>query len=134
MTSSDALDEWRHTIKAGKLREFLIATGNTTDAERDFIPPTFLVTAAADFIPRLLTDLLKVDRRRTLHGEQTYEHFCPIRVGDELICTARLESDRISESRDGSKKRIVTVTIDYIRAADGVAACRETQTIIELGQ
>ncbi len=132
MTGSDdsIIGEWRFHVEAGKIAEFARALG--TDLKDPMIAlPTFTVVAAADFVERLVTVILKLDRKRTLHGEQGYEYIAPIRAGMTLACKARILSDRMKSGRHGGRMRIVTVAIDYSDDATGAMLLRETMTAIE---
>ncbi len=122
--------EWRFHVEAGKIAEFDRALGAERD-DTDVAPPTFTVVAAADFVETLVKDILKVDRKRILHGEQGYDYFAPIRAGMTLACTARILSDRMKRGRQGGRMRVVTVAIDYSDAATGAMLLRESMTTIE---
>ncbi|MEQ8651577.1 MAG: MaoC family dehydratase N-terminal domain-containing protein [Kiloniellales bacterium] len=132
MTGSDEriIGEWRFRVEAGKIAEFARALGADLK-DPTIAPPTFTVVAAADFVERLVTDILKVDRKRTLHGEQSYEYIAPIRAGMTLACKARILSDQMKSGRQGGRMRVVTVAIDYSDAASGAVLLRETMTTIE---
>ncbi|MDH6235014.1 hypothetical protein M2281_005636 [Mesorhizobium soli] len=127
----DIIEEWDFTVEAGKLREFARAVRDVHWLDSDIAPPTFPVVASADFVERLVTDLLALDRARTVHGEQHYDYFEPIRVGDRLRCTARLAADELKAGRRGGKMRIVTTEVEFRSVATGSLVCRETMTSIE---
>ncbi|GAB5468081.1 MAG: hypothetical protein Kilf2KO_11110 [Rhodospirillales bacterium] len=124
--------EWTFQVEAGKIAEFAKAVG-AAPADPTIAPPTFTMVAAADLIEALVVDILKLDRSRTLHGEQGYEYLAPIRAGMTLACQARILSDGVKTGRRGGEMRLVTVGIDYRDGASGQLLLRETMTTIEKG-
>lgn len=129
----DVIEEWEFRVEAGKVREFGRAVHDVHSEESAIAPPTFPVVAAADFVERLVTTILNLDRSRTVHGEQAYEYIRPIVAGDLLRCRARLAGDETKAGRRGGTMRILTTEIEYISATDGGLVCRETMTTIEKG-
>jgi hypothetical protein len=127
----DIIEEWDFTVEPGKLREFARAVHDVHWRDSDIAPPTFPVVASADFVERLITDLLGLDRSRTVHGEQQYDYFEPIRAGDRLHCTARLAGDEIKTGRRGGIMRLITTVVEFRSIATGRLACRETMKSIE---
>ncbi|HOA23382.1 MAG: MaoC family dehydratase N-terminal domain-containing protein [Aggregatilineales bacterium] len=82
-------------IEAGKVREFLLATGDSNDAYREPdapVPPTFGTVfrfwAGGGLEDALLQ--LGVDIRNVLHAEQEYEYLAPMHVGDTITGTTRI--------------------------------------------
>ena len=126
----DILGEWAFRAEAGKIREFARAVRDVHD-DGAIASPTFPVVASAEFVERLVTEILQLDRSRTLHGEQAYEYMRPIVAGDELRCQARLVSDETKQGKRGGAMRVLTVAIDFTSVADGGLVCRETMTTIE---
>jgi N-terminal half of MaoC dehydratase len=133
MKIGDLLDEWEFRVEAGKVREFGRAVHDIHAEESAVAPPTFPVVAAADFVERLITDILKLDRSRTVHGEQSYEYLRPIAACDVLRCRARLTGDETRAGKRGGMMRFITAEIEYVSAADGELVCREIMTTIEKG-
>lgn len=82
-------------VEAGKVREFLLATGNDNpvyQGEEAPVPPTF-ATVFRFWAGGGLEDALQqigVEMTRVLHGEQEYEYLAPIRVGDTITGTTRI--------------------------------------------
>lgn len=128
MTGS--LGEWTFRVEAGKIAEFARAVRAEPS---DIAPPTFTVVAAADLVERLVLDVLRLDRARTVHGEQAYEYFAPVRAGMTLNARAELVSDVTKTGRTGGQMRVVTVAVSYTDAATGAPVLRETLTTIEKG-
>jgi hypothetical protein len=129
----DTIEEWEFHVEAGKVLEFGRAVHDVHAQDSTIAPPTFPVVAAADFVERLITTVLALDRSRTVHGEQTYEYVEPIVVGDVLRCRARLVGDEIKAGKRGGTMRVVTTEVEYRSAASGRVVCRETMKTIEKG-
>jgi acyl dehydratase len=129
----DIIAEWDFPVEHGKLREFARAVRHP-ESEPFSVPPTFTMVPSARLVARLVTEVLGLDRARTVHGEQAYEYFAPIRPGDLLRCSARMLSDDVKEGRRGGRMRIVRVEFEYRSAAMGKLLCREVMTSIEKGE
>jgi hypothetical protein len=90
---SEILAEWEHPVELGKVRELARAVKDRHGDRLDpAVPPTFPVVLNADFIERMIA-ALKLDRTRTVHGEQEYEYLRPLRAGEMIRCRARIASD-----------------------------------------
>lgn len=82
-------------IERGKVREFLVATGNDNPAyyeEGAPLPPTFATVLrfwAGGGLEDAL-DQLGVSMWNVLHGEQEYEYCAPMQVGDTITGTTRI--------------------------------------------
>jgi hypothetical protein len=133
IATGEILGTWDFTVEAGKVRAFARAVGQEDWREEMTVPLTFTVVCAADFVERLVTEILPVDRSRTVHGGQSYEYFTPIRVGDLLRCRARLVSDETKRGRRGGMMRVIQTEIEYRSASTNELLCRETMTSIETG-
>ncbi|MEJ8570566.1 FAS1-like dehydratase domain-containing protein [Microbaculum marinum] len=128
----EILGTWDCRVEAGKLREFARAVGDTSWRDDTVTaPPTFTVACSAEFVERLVTEILPVDRSRTVHGSQSYEYLAPIRAGDRLHGEARLLSDEIKTGRRGGTMRVIRVAIEYRNADTSAPVCREIMTTIE---
>jgi hypothetical protein len=127
----DVIEEWDFVVEAGKVREFARAVHDVHSENSGIAPPTFPVVASADFVERLVTRLLDLDRSRTVHGEQNFEYMEPIRSGDRLHCRASMVRDETKTGRRGGSMRLVTVQVEYVSAATGKLVCREMMTTIE---
>lgn len=128
MTNAGDLGEWSFQVEAGKIAEFARAVGG---ASRDVAPPTFTVAASAHLMERLVSEVFRLDRSRTVHGEQSYDFLAPIRAGMTLTCTARLLSDETKPGRMGGLMRVISVCVTYADAATGEQLVRETSVILE---
>jgi N-terminal half of MaoC dehydratase len=137
LAPGDVLASFEMQVELGKIREFARATQSshpsyTTDA-CPAIPPTFLAVAALwqpSEMPRLY-EALGMDLHRVLHGEQ---EFCfygkPIRAGDRLRVTVRLESVVTKAGRRGGSMRFGKIVTDFTDV-DGRLAARAWSTTIE---
>jgi len=121
--------EWEFSVEAGKLREFARAVHD--DHPDDGAPPTFPVYVTAAYVERLVVEILKLDRRRTVHGEQEYEYLRPVRAGDRLRCRARVVEDYVKEGKRGGRMRFVVCETEMRDAATGELVLRERATAIE---
>jgi peroxisomal enoyl-CoA hydratase 2 len=96
------------------------------------VPPTFLQVAAfwqnADSIPSA-----DFDMRRILHGEQEFEFFKPVLVGDVLTGTARVVDVLEREGGRGGKMTFMITEIEY-RNQKGEKVAIARATLIETGQ
>lgn len=127
----DILDEWNYHVESGKIREFGRAVQDSHWNDSDVAPPTFPVVASSEFVERLVTSLLGLDRSRTVHGEQHYEYFEPIVAGDTLRCRARTIADEIKTGKRGGAMRLVTTEVEFVTASTGRLVCREIMLSIE---
>lgn len=127
----DILEEWDFTVEAGKVREFALAIHDPHWKDCDVAPPTFPVVASAEFVERLVTSILDLDRSRTVHGEHQYSYGRPIRAGDRLRCRARLTSDETKTGKRGGRMRIVTTEVEFTCADTDELICRETMKSVE---
>lgn len=128
----DIIEEWMFTVEAGKIREFARAVRDIHGGGEEVIASsTFPVVASAGFVERLITEILKLDRSRTVHGAQQYEYFAPIRAGDRLCCRARMVADEIRTGRRGGRMRVVSIETEFASVATGKIVCRETMTTIQ---
>jgi N-terminal half of MaoC dehydratase len=122
--------EWEFSIEAGKLREFARAVHD--DHLDGSAPPTFPVFVTAAYVERLVVDILKLDRRRTVHGEQEYEYLRPVCAGDRLRCRARVVEDYVKEGKRGGRMRFVVCETEMRDAATDELVLRERATAIEM--
>jgi acyl dehydratase len=115
------LEPFSVPVEAGRLRFFAKATGQTdpvyTDAAtaRDAghrglpVPPTFLFCLEMDGPnPAAIRELLGLDYRRLLHGEQQFSYHAPAHAGDVLSFEQRI--DDIYDKKGGALEFVVRST------------------------
>jgi N-terminal half of MaoC dehydratase len=129
MTRAPDIAEWEFIVENGKVREFARAVHD--DSAGDMAPPTFPVCVTAAYVERLVADILKLDRRRTVHGEQEYEYLRPLRPGDRLRCRARVVEDYVKDGKRGGRMRFIVCETEMRDAATGDLVVRERATAIE---
>ncbi len=92
------------------------------------IPPTFATAAEFVVFPFVLEDPnLALDFTRVVHGSQEYEHRRPLREGETLTVTVRLDSIKVKGTN-----AFLTLVTDLV-GEDGQLACVATSTMIERG-
>ncbi len=126
----EIIAEWVHPVEWGKAREFAQAV-HDDHVEAGSPPPTFPVVLSADFIERLVTDVLDLDRKRTVHGEQEYEYRRPLRVGETVRCRASIIEDKVKQGRRGGSMRVVVSEIEMTSEPGGEVIGYERSTSIE---
>ncbi|KRF16723.1 hypothetical protein ASG90_10750 [Nocardioides sp. Soil797] len=114
-----------YEVSAGKLREFADATGATYDAE--VAPPTFPITVAFAAMNDFLADV-QVDLFRIVHGEQRFAYERPVRVGDVLTATLKVDTLRQIGGND------IIGTSSAVTDADGALVCTTRATLIHRGE
>jgi MaoC dehydratase-like protein len=131
--SGRALAEWTATVEAGKVREFARAVkDDDADAQAPAPPPTFPVVLSAEFVERLVTEILPTDRNRTVHGEQEYEYLRPLRTGERIRCRAYLVEDRLREGKRGGRMRVMVTEVRLFAEDTGERIGTERMTALEL--
>lgn len=108
-----ALPAFSVSVEAGRLRFFAKATGNDhpvyvdETAARDAghpglpVPPTFLFCLEMESPePAALRNLLGIDYRRILHGEQQFRYHAMAHAGDKLRFEPRIAD--IYDKKDGA--------------------------------
>lgn len=116
-----ALAPFSVPVEAGRLRFFAKATGQTdpvyTDpaaaraaGHRDLpVPPTFLFCLEMDSPnPAAIRELLGLDYRRLLHGEQQFTYHAMAHAGDVLTFEPRIED--IYDKKGGALEFVVRRT------------------------
>jgi acyl dehydratase len=110
---------FRSTVEAGRVRLFCKAIGETflvhldAQAARDagyrniLAPITFPTAIAMDNPnPRCIIELIEADIGWILHGEERYDYFSPICVGDEI--TTQLKITDIYNKKGGALEFVVS--------------------------
>ncbi|HEX2430337.1 MAG TPA: MaoC family dehydratase N-terminal domain-containing protein [Aestuariivirgaceae bacterium] len=126
------LADWTHPVEWGKVREFARAVHDPRLGREPPVPPlTFPVVLSAEFIERFVSELLPLDRRRTVHGEQDYEYLKPLQVGQVIRCRAKILRDEVKQGQRGGRMRLVTVEVKLTDASSGETVGFERMTAIE---
>lgn len=122
-----------------KLREFALATGETSPAchdpeaaralgHRDVVaPPTFAVVLSMRADAQVVEDPeLGIDYSRVVHGSQQFRHTRPIQAGDVLVCTTTVDGVRSvgGHSMVTTRGEITTVDGEHVCTATSVLVVR----------
>lgn len=125
----------RYEVAREKIREFADAIGDTNAAYREpdaaralghedaVAPPTFAMIPVLRGFDTLVDDL-GIEYSQVIHVDQRFEHQRPIRAGDTLLTSTRLENVR---SRAGN--HFLTVRSDIATDA-GEPVCVATATLL----
>lgn len=129
-----------YEVSRGKIREFAEAIGDTNPAYystqaaqalgyADVIaPPTFAFVLGMRLGHDLVHDPdLGLDYSRVVHGEQQFVHHRPIRAGDVLIGTPRVDDIKTRAGND-----MLTWSAE-IATVDGEPVCRLASTLVARG-
>lgn len=74
-----------------KLKEFLIATKADREKYSEITPPTFPVVYQHVLLSEVLFDgELKLNLKKLVHGEQEFNYFKPVRVGDTVTSKGKI--------------------------------------------
>jgi acyl dehydratase len=128
------------TVEAGKIRLFCKAIGEENPIHLDeaaakaagyrtiVAPPTF-ITAVTNDDPNKggLLKLIDVDIGWILHGEQHYEYFAPIYVGDKLTCQQKVTD---VYDKKGGALWFVTSEIDVTGEGGKLVAKARSITVV----
>jgi len=138
-----ALPRFSATVEAGRLRFFAKATGQTdplyTDeaAARDAghpglpVPPTFLFCLEMEQPdPAAMRELLGIDYRRLLHGEQSFSYHAMVHAGDRLSFEPQIVD--IYDKKGGALEFVVRET--KVKTPDGTLVAElRTVTVVRNG-
>jgi len=115
------LEPYSVPVEAGRLRFFAKATGQTDPVYFDAaaaraaghhelpVPPTFLFCLEMDGPnPAAIRELLGLDYRRLLHGEQQFTYHAMAHAGDVLSFEQRI--DDIYDKKGGALEFVVRLT------------------------
>jgi hypothetical protein len=105
-----------------------VASFRTVFGLADGVPPTFATVAEFLAFPQAIGDpALDLDLTRVLHGSQEYLHHRPMREGETLSATVRIESARV---RAGNG--FVTLVTEIVDE-DGLPVCTAKASLVERG-
>jgi len=126
---------FRFHIDEGKVAEFAAACTDLNAGHRGpdaVAPPTYLQVAGGFWEDRATRPMPDFELSRVLHGEQEFEYVRPIRVGETLHGSTRLESVAEKQGRRGGSMRVAVVATTF-RDDDGETVAVSKSTIIERG-
>jgi MaoC dehydratase-like protein len=90
------------------------------------VPPTFAAAAEFTAIPQIIEDpALGLDFAHVVHGSQVYEHRRPMRVGERLAVTPRIESIKTKGAT-----AFLTIVMELVDQ-DAALVCISTSTMVE---
>jgi acyl dehydratase len=109
-------------VEPGRLRFFLDTLGESNPVYRDEeaaraagyaavpVPPTYLfcLEMMDATVPFEFLTALDIDLARVLHGEQRFDYFAPVVIGDVLTFRPRVAS--VTDKKDGAMTLIVVET------------------------
>jgi len=114
-------------VERGKMRELALAIGDDNPIYQDreaaqaagyadvplfpTAPTMFNFWGNTKMVSQLVS--LGINVMRVLHGEEEYEYFAPINVGDTLTGVMIVVDGKSRQGKDGSTMDILTVEIRY---------------------
>lgn len=129
-----------YEVSREKIRDFADAIGDANPAYSSpaaaqalgyddvIAPPTFAILVAMQLHHDLVRDpALGLDYSRVVHGEQQFVHHRPIRAGDVLVGTPRVDDIKTRAGND-----MLTWSAD-IATAQGEPVCKLTSTLVARG-
>lgn len=134
MPVNDSVLEWTYVVEAGKAREFARAVFDDDGGRSGLAPPTLLIHALAASVDHFVDNVARLDKGRTVHGEEEFTFERPVRAGDVLRCVSRVVEDYTKEGRRGGSMRFVVFETEMRDAANGELVARERMTSIEMSK
>ena len=117
-----------YRVSRAKIAEFAAALGDANPAyagDDPIAPPTFAAVLAAHAWGALFDDpSLGLSLQRTLHVDQRFDVVRPLRAGDDVVATLRIEKVRHMGARD-----IITIAVD-LDTTDGEKLVKATSTLL----
>ena len=96
------------TVTQSEIDAFCAVIGET---DTSIAPPTFTIRITLSQFEEILTrPEIGLDWTRLVHGDQKFQIFSPVRPGDQLNCSATIESYRVAAGNE-----IVSVRSDLER-------------------
>lgn len=122
-----------YRVGRAKIDEFAAALGGVDGGdpnpayrgERPVAPPTFAMVIGARAWQALFDDEeLGLALRRTVHADQRFTWQRPLREGDDVVATLRIDKVRLRGATD-----MVTVVVD-MATTDGEHLCTSTSQLV----
>ena len=115
-----------YEVTAAKVAEFAAAIGDDNPryaGETAVAPPTFAAVLSATAWQAMFDDPeLGLALRRIVHGDQRFDLQRPLRVGDRVTATLRIEKVRVRDTAD-----IIAASV-AVRTVAGEPVCTATAT------
>jgi acyl dehydratase len=109
-----------YEIEKGMVRKFAEAIEDTNPLWQEIAPPTFpAALVPTELMHNLVT--AKCPLNRVLNGASELEYYRPIRVGDVIYVTAKLEKLRKMEGKEG-KTLFMIMEVSYKNQSGEVVA------------
>ena len=109
------------TVTQSEIDAFCAVIGET---DTSIAPPTFTIRITLSQFEEILTrPEIGLDWTRLVHGDQKFQIFSPVRPGDQLNCSATIESYRVAAGNE-----IVSVRSDLER--DGAIVVSAWSTLV----
>ena len=108
-------------VTQSEVDAFCAVVGET---DTSIAPPTFTIRITLSQFEEILTrPEIGLDWTRLVHGDQKFQIFSPVRPGDQLSCSATIESYRVAAGNE-----IVSVRSDLER--DGAVVVSAWSTLV----
>ena len=122
-----------YQVSRAKIAEFATALGDGANpayaGESPIAPPTFAVLLSSAAWTGLFDDPeLELALNRTVHGEQRFTWNRPLRAGDEITATLRIDHVRLRGAM-----AIVTISVRLATTA-GEDLCTATSTLVHTAE
>jgi acyl dehydratase len=99
------------TVSQSEIDAFCAVVGET---DSTIAPPTFTIRITLTQFEEILTrPEIGLEWSRLVHGDQKFEIFTPVKAGDQLTCSATIESYRVAAGNE-----IVSVRSDLRKGAE----------------
>ena len=110
------------TISQSEIDAFAAVIGET---DTTIAPPTFTIRISLEQFQDILSKPeIGLDWSRLVHGDQKFELFAPVKAGDDLRCSATIESYRLAAGNE-----IVNVRSDLHRGEELVISSWSTLVV-----
>jgi N-terminal half of MaoC dehydratase len=110
------------TLSQSEIDSFCAVIG---ESDTSIAPPTFTIRITLNQFEEILTrPEIGLDWSRLVHGDQKFEIFSPVKAGDQLTCSATIESYRVAAGNE-----IVSVRSDLQREGQLVISAWSTLVV-----
>ena len=117
-----------YAVSPEKIAEFTGAIGAAPIEDNMVAPPTFPIVVAFSAMTQLMTDPeVGIELHNVVHGDQRFEQNRPIRAGDVLTATIRIDSLRAAAGMD------MIGTSTEVATTDGDLVCTAFATLVHRG-